>query len=361
VFGPEMKELEKRLAKFADCNHFVTCANGTDALALPLMAWEVGPGDAVFCPAFTFCATAEIVPWLGASCVFVDIDPKTYLMSAEHLDASIEAIKHEGKLTPKVVIPVDLYGQPANYPAISEVCRKHGLKLLADSAQGYGCTIDGKHPIHWADAAATSFFPHKPLGCYGDGGGIMTNDADLAEVLESLRVHGKASKTDIKSLHYDYDPAKYVNVRIGMNSRLDTIQAAVLMEKLEIFPDEIESRNRIAARYNDLLRDHVQAVPEIIAGGRSTWAVYQIEVADRDSLAVALAEKGVPTSIFYPLPMHQQGPYKHYPVGPGGLPVTEDKVKHILGLPMHPYLTIEEQDRIVEAIIAHESKRARAA
>jgi dTDP-4-amino-4,6-dideoxygalactose transaminase len=356
TLGPEMKLLERQLSEFVGCQHFVACGDGTDALLLPLMAWGVGPGDAVFCPAFTFCATAEVVLLAGASPVFVDIDERSYTMSAAHLEASIEMIKAEGKLVPKVVVGVDLFGEPCDWPAIAAVARKHGLKLMADSAQAYGCRLNGKSPIDWVDVAATSFFPHKPLGCYGDGGGIMTNDSELAEVLESIRVHGKASKTDIAGKHFDFDPAKYVNVRLGMNSRLDTLQAAILIEKLAIFPDEIERRNRIAARYTEGLKGHVPFVPNIIEGGLSTWAVYQIESEDRDALASALAEQGIPTQIFYPLPMHMQGPYKHYPVGPGGLPVSESKAKRILGLPMHPYLEDEVVDRIVNAIVAHESK-----
>lgn len=350
VFGPEMRVFEAQMAQFAGCSHVVSCANGTDAIALAMMAWDVKPGDAIFCPSFTFCATVEVVPWLGATPVFVDIDPLTNNMSAEHLEASIEMIKREGKLTPKVVIAVDLYGHPADYPAISAVARKHGLKLIADSAQGFGATINGKHPVHWADAATTSFFPAKPLGCYGDGGAILTDDAELVEVLESLRVHGKASKSDIIGKHYDYDPAKYVNIRIGMNSRLDTVQAAILIEKLAIFADELDARDRIAARYNELLRGAVESVPCLVSGGRSTWAFYTVEVNDRDELTRKLMDQNIPSSIIYPFPMHTQGPYKHYPVGPGGLPVSEAKAKLVLSLPMHPYLDERAQDRVVAVV-----------
>ena len=298
VFGPEMKELEKRLAAYAGCSHVTACANGTDALLLPLWAWNVGPGDAAFVPAMTFCATVEILPWIGASAVFVDCDPRTYNMSAEHLDASIQMIMAEGKLVPKVVIPVELHGQCPDWPAIAAVARKHGLKILSDSAQSYGARWDGHTSMHWADAAATSFFPNKPLGCYGDGGAVLCNDADLAEVMESLRVHGKASKTDIAGKHFDYDPAKYVNVRVGMNSRLDTLQAAVLLHKLEIFPDEIQRRNAIAARYSEGLKGIVEQTHHQPAQSMPTWAAYNIEVSDRDALSAYLAEQGIPTSIF---------------------------------------------------------------
>ena len=241
ILGPEVQELEAALAGFSGSSRALGCANGTDALVLPLMAWGLRPGDAVFCPSFTFTATAEVVPWLGATPVFVDIDPATYNMDPAHLEASIEMVKAKGELNPRVIIAVDLFGQPANYPQIAQIAKRHGLKLIADSAQGFGCTLEGKHPSHWSDVTTTSFFPAKPLGCYGDGGAVLTDDPDLAEIMESLAVHGKAMPRDIEKRAFEHDP-KYFNVRIGMNSRLDTIQAAVLLEKLAIFPDEIEAR-----------------------------------------------------------------------------------------------------------------------
>lgn len=349
ILGPEVQELEAALARFCGASHALGCANGTDALALALMAWGVRPGDAVFCPSFTFTATAEVVPWLGASPVFVDIDPYTYNMDAEHLAASIEMVKASGKLHPKVVIAVDLFGQPANYPAISEVARNHDLKLIADSAQGFGCTLYGQHPSSWSDITTTSFFPAKPLGCYGDGGAIFTNDASLAELMESLAVHGKAMPRDIAGRNFDHDP-KYWNVRIGMNSRLDTIQAAILLEKLAIFPDEIAARNRIAARYSEHLTNVAVSVPEVISGGVSTWAQYTIEHTRRDALAAHLKARGIPTAVYYPIPIHQQEPYAHFPSGPGGLPVTEEKAGRVISLPMHPYLEEGAQDLIIRAI-----------
>src|SRR5665213_3642077 len=223
VMGPEVREFEARLAAFCGAKLALSCANGTDALALPLMAWELGAGDAVFCPSFTFAATPEVIPWTGATPVFVDILPDTYNLDPAHLEAAIEAVKAEGKLKPAAVIAVDLFGQSADYPRLAEVCHRHGLKLIADSAQGFGCTLGGQHPIAWADAATTSFFPAKPLGAYGDGGAVLTNDAWLVERLDSLRVHGKATASDIAGKTFDHDP-KYMNVRVGMNSRLDTIQ-----------------------------------------------------------------------------------------------------------------------------------------
>lgn len=352
VMGPEVRAFEAQMAKFGEARHVVSCANGTDAIALPLMAWGVGTGDAVFCPSFTFAATAEVPPWTGASPVFVDVKPDTYCMDADHLDASIKAVKAEGKLTPKVVIAVDLFGQPADYPAIAKVARAHGLKLIADSAQGFGCTLDGKHPLHWADCTTTSFFPAKPLGCYGDGGAVATNDDALAELMDSIRVHGKATAADIAATKFTHDP-KYMAMRIGMNSRLDTIQAAILIEKLNVFAEEIEWRNRIAKRYNDALRD-VVTVPTVIEGGVSVWAQYTIEVVKdsggRDDLAAYLKTEGVPTACYYPIPLHKQIPYRDYPVGPGGLPVTEAKADLVLSLPMHSDLSEADQDRVIGAI-----------
>ena len=349
VMGPQVREFEQRLAVFGNAKHALSCANGTDALALPLMAWEIGAGDAVFCPSFTFAATAEVVPWFQAEAVFVDILPDTYNIDPDHLEASIEAVKAEGRLTPKVVIAVDLFGQPADYPRIREICDRHGLKLIADTAQGFGCTLNGKHPVEWADIATTSFFPAKPLGCYGDGGAVLTNDSDLAELVDSIRVHGKAVARDLKDRTFEHDP-KYLNMRVGMNSRLDTIQAAVLIEKLKVFAEEIESRGRIAARYNEQLKDHVTAVPAVIEGGVSVWAQYTIEHPDRDRLAVHLREQGVPTAVYYPIPLHQQPAYAGHSTGPQGLRVTEDKSKVVISLPMHADLDEATQDQIIAAV-----------
>ena len=353
VMGPEIAEFERQLAAFGQAPFALSCGSGTEALVLPLMAWGIGPGDAVFCPSFTFAATAEAMPLVGASPVFVDIDPETYNLDAESLQAAIEAVKREGRLTPRAVIAVDLFGGPADYPAIARVCAKHGLKLIADSAQGFGCTLDGKHPIHWADVATTSFFPAKPLGCYGDGGAVLSKDERLHDLLVSLRVHGQAVKSDIEGRTFDHDP-KYLNVRIGMNSRMDTIQAAVLIEKLKIFEDEIAARNRVADRYAAGLGDVVKT-PTVLDGGVSVWAQYTIELPDlpgkgRDELAPQLREQGIPTAVYYPIPIHKQGVYSAYPTAPGGLPVTETKAGRVISLPMHPYLAEEDQDNIVTEI-----------
>ena len=350
VMGPEIGQFETALGQFGQAPFVLSCGSGTEALQLPLMAWGIGPGDAVFCPSFTFAATAEVMPLVGASPVFVDILPDTYNLDPAKLDAAIEAVKAKGELTPKAIIAVDLFGQPADYPAIAAVARKHGLKLIADSAQGFGCTLAGQHPIHWADVTTTSFFPAKPLGCYGDGGAVLCKDERLHDILVSLRVHGQAVKSDLVGKTFDHDP-KYLNLRIGMNSRMDTIQAAVLLQKLTIFESEIEARNKVAARYAEGLSD-VVTVPTVIDGGVSVWAQYTIETADRDGLAAHLKSQDIPSAVYYPIPIHKQDVYAAYPA-PGGLPVTEAKAQVVMSLPMHPYLTPDHQDQVIAAIRAY--------
>ncbi|HZZ36670.1 MAG TPA: DegT/DnrJ/EryC1/StrS aminotransferase family protein [Caulobacteraceae bacterium] len=349
VMGPEVRAFEARLAAFGQAELALSCANGTDAIALALMAWEIGPGDAVFCPSFTFTATAEVIPWTGATPVFVDILPETYNLDPAALEAAIGAVRAAGALKPAAVIAVDLFGQPADYPAILDVCRRYGLRLISDSAQGFGCTLGGHHPIHWADVTTTSFFPAKPLGCYGDGGAVLVNDQALWERMDSLRVHGKAVAGDAGAGGFDHDP-KYLNARVGMNSRLDTLQAAILIEKLVIFEEEIALRQAVASRYAQGLDGHVLSTPKVIDGGASVWAQYVIEHANRDALAVHLRAKGIPTAVYYPVPMHLQAPYADFPRGPGGLPVSEAKAETVLALPMHAYLTAEVQDRIIDAV-----------
>jgi len=351
VMGPQVREFEAKLAAFGQAKLALSCANGTDAIALPLMAWGVGPGDAVFCPSFTFAATPEVVPWVGATPVFVDVLPDTFNLDPAKLEAAIAGVKAQGQLTPKVVIAVDLFGQPADYPAIKAICDREGLKLVSDSAQGFGCTLDGKHPLHWADVATTSFFPAKPLGCYGDGGAVLTNDQDLWDLMDSFRVHGKAVAPDLVGRTFDHD-TKYLNTRIGMNSRLDTIQAAILIEKLAIFQEEIDLRQVVANRYAEGLKGAVIATPKVIDGGVSVWAQYVIEHDNRDGLAAHLKTQGVPTAVYYPVPMHVQAPYADFPRGAGGLPVTEAKAETVLALPMHPYLAEGDQQRIIDSIRA---------
>ncbi len=353
VMGPEVAELEAALGRFAEAERTIACANGTDALALVLMAWGLRPHHAVFCPAFTFVATAQVVPWLGARPVFVDIDPDTYTLSPESLEAAIGAVKARGEQVPHSVIAVDLFGHPADYPTLRDICDRHGLKLMADSAQGFGCTLNGRHPLAWADVATTSFFPAKPLGCYGDGGAVLTNDKALAELIDSLRLYGKAMPADIAARQFRHDP-RYLNLRVGMNSRLDTIQAAILLEKLKIFPDEIERRQAIADRYSEALVGKVARVPRVADGACSVWAQYTIEHDDRDALQDHLKAAGIPTAVYYPIPLHQQDFATHYPVAPGGLPHTEAAARRVLSLPMHPYLDAGSQDRIIAGVDSFE-------
>ncbi|MFG1181785.1 DegT/DnrJ/EryC1/StrS aminotransferase family protein [Xanthobacter sp. DSM 14520] len=337
VNGPEVGAFEEQLAAFAGAKHAVSCSSGTDALALLLMAWGVKAGDAVFCPAFTFCATAEVVPYVGATPVFVDVKADTFNMDPESLEQAIAVAVEQG-LTPRVVIPVDLFGQPADYDAILPIAEKHGLKVLCDTAQGFGGTWNNKRTGSIGDATATSFFPAKPLGCYGDGGAILTDDAELVTVLKSLREHGQGVD-------------KYQNVRIGMTARLDTIQAAVLIEKLAIFEEEIAARDRVARRYNELLKD-VATVPVVDGRATSVWAQYTIRLAPgvRDGLADKLKAQGVPTAVYYRLPMHLQPAYKHYPSAGAILPVCETLAEEVISLPMHAYLDETTQDRIVAAV-----------
>ncbi|VAV99589.1 DegT/DnrJ/EryC1/StrS aminotransferase [hydrothermal vent metagenome] len=337
VGGPQVATFEQELAKFGQAKHAVACANGSDALLLAMQAMGVGVGDAVFCPGFTFAASAEMVPWLGATPVFVDILPDTYNLDPEHLEASIKMVLEQGDLTPKVVIPVDLFGLPADYDSIAIVARKYDMRIIADSAQSFGGSIDGDQPLRWADITTTSFFPAKPLGCYGDGGAILTNDDRIAEFILSARDHGKGEE-------------RYEHVRIGWNSRLDSMQAVILSEKLKIFPDEIKMRNRIAQRYSDELQEYVDRTPQIAPGFLSVWAQYTIECPDRTGLAAHLATKEVPTAIHYPKPLHHQLAYQNYPTGPGKLAVTVNKAANVISLPMHPYLDEAVQSYIIDAI-----------
>jgi dTDP-4-amino-4,6-dideoxygalactose transaminase len=337
IMGPQVATFEAQLAEFAGVKHAVACANGTDALTIVLRAWNIGPGDAVFVPTFTFAATGEVVALAGASPVFVDVLEDTYNMDPASLEAAIALVKREGKLKPRAVIPVDLFGQPADYRALEPIAKREGLKMLCDTAQAFGARYHGKVTGNIGDAAATSFFPAKPLGCYGDGGASFTNDDGLADLLKSIRNHGAGAD-------------RYENVRIGMNSRLDTIQAAILIEKLKIFPREIELREAAAQRYNaGLGKSNSIRVPTVIAGAQSTWAQYTIQVPDRAKLQTDLKEKGIPTAVYYPIPMSAQKGYAQYPSVP--VPVAEKIGKTVVSLPMHPYLDEATQDRIIEAVL----------
>jgi UDP-2-acetamido-2-deoxy-ribo-hexuluronate aminotransferase len=338
VMGPQVMELEEKLAAFAGAKHCITCANGTDALMIVLRAWDIGPGDAVFVPAFTFAASAEVVALVGASPVFVDVLEDTFNIDPASLEAAIAMVRQTTSLRPRAVIPVDLFGQPAEYRAIEAITTREKLKLLCDTAQGFGGVLDGRRTGTIGDAAATSFFPAKPLGCYGDGGATFTNDDALAELLRSIRIHGQGRD-------------KYENVRIGVNSRLDTIQAAILLEKLKIFPAEIEERERIAVGYNQRLgQSNKIRVPRVIAGAQSTWAQYTIQVSDRDKVQASLKERGIPTAIYYPIPLSHQKGYRHYPSA--ATAVSEKLSKTVISLPMHPYLDDRTLETISEAVSA---------
>ncbi len=337
VSGPEVATLEADLAAFCGAKHVVACASGTDALLMVLMAKEIGPGDAVLVPSFTFCATGEVVALTGATPVFVDVDEATFNIDVASLKRGIATARKAG-LKPKAIIPVDLFGQSADHDAVAKVAAEEGLFVLDDAAQGFGATYKGKRLGTFGLATATSFFPAKPLGCFGDGGAIFTDDASLAEALRSVRVHGQGSE-------------KYDNIRLGLTGRLDTMQAAILIEKLKIFPDEIEARNRVASYYAKGL-DGVVNVPKVPEGNVSVWAQYTIRVKDgtREAFAEALKARGVPTAVYYPKSMHQQTAYRHFPVAEGGLPVCEKLSRECISLPMHPYLDTATQDRIISAV-----------
>jgi len=338
INGPEVLDLEAQLAAFCGARHVVACASGTDALLMVLMARGVGPGDAVLCPSFTFCATGEVVVLAGATPVFVDVDETTFNINVESLKRGIATARRLG-LKPVAVIPVDLFGQSADHDSIGAVAKAEGLFVLDDAAQSFGATYKGRRLGTFGLATATSFFPAKPLGCFGDGGAIFTDDADFAENLRSVRVHGQGSD-------------KYDNVRIGMTGRLDTMQAAILIEKLKIFEDEIAARNEVADRYAQALRD-VVAVPQVAAGCTSVWAQYTIRLpkgVNRDGFAAGLKAQGVPTAIYYPKSMHQQTAYRAFPVADGGLPVCERLSADVISLPMHAYLDEPTQARVIEAV-----------
>lgn len=336
ILGPEVSEFEEEIADYLGVKHAVACANGTDALLLPLMALGIGPGDAVFVPSFTFAATAEVVALAGASPVFIDIDSDTYNIDIESLEAAIAAIKEEGKLTPKAIIPVDLFGLPADYRALITIAEREELRIIEDAAQATGASQGNTMCGAFGDVAGTSFYPAKPLGCYGDGGAMFTDDAELAEILRSIAFHGKGA-------------SQYDNVRIGMNSRLDTIQAAILLEKLAILPEEMDLRQEVAARYSEALGDVVK-VPAIPAGNRSAWAQYAIETPKRDTVRAYLKDEGIPSVVYYEKPLHLQEAYETFPRAPKGLPISEDLPNRILCLPMHPYLTKADQDRVIATV-----------
>ncbi len=354
IMGPEIKELEEKMAAFIRVPHAIGCASGTDALLMALMAYGIGPGDAVFTTPFTFIATAEVIRLLGAVPVFADIDSATFNLDSEKLDAAITAMKTGNSqkhplprgaemLKPKGIIAVDLFGLPADYDRINTVARNHGLFVIEDAAQSFGAEFHGKKAGSLASIACTSFFPAKPLGCYGDGGAVFTDDKDLAEKMISIRVHGSG-------------PHKYDNVRIGINGRLDSIQAAVLLAKFGIFPEEMELRQAVAARYSELLEGipnlRLPSVPEHM---KSIWAQYSIlarDEAHRADLQKKLGEAGIPTAVYYPIPLHLQTAFADLGYRKGDFPVSEDFSRRIFSLPMHPYLLKEDQERIASVLLS---------
>ena len=367
IMGPEVKELEKRLAAYTGAKHAISCASGTDALLMALMAYGVKPGDAIFTTPFTFIATAEVISLLGATPVFVDIDPKTFNIDPAKLKLAIQAVKTndpsiyplpitkvglpsplagEGKgegetLRPRGIIPVDLFGLLADYEAIEAIAKEHGLFVIEDAAQSFGANYKGKMSCSYGDISCTSFFPAKPLGCYGDGGMCFTNDDHLAEVMESIRVHGKGGH-------------KYDNVRIGINGRLDTLQAAILLAKFDIFPEEVELRNQVAQRYTSLLTPNTSLLtPHVPQGNTSAWAQYSLLARDEDhrtALLKKLQDNKIPSAIYYPKPLHMQTAFASLGYEPGAFPVSKDIASRIFSLPMHPYLQESDQKLIVSAL-----------
>ncbi len=344
ISGPWVKELEAQLAEYVGVKHCITCANGTDAVSIAMMAWGIKEGDAVFVPDFTFFSSGEIVSLAGGTPVFVDVDKDTYNVSAESLEKAILKVKEESKLTPKAVVAVDLFGLPADFKALRPVAEKYGIKILEDGAQGFGGEIDGKKACSFGDISTTSFFPAKPLGCYGDGGAVFTDDDEIAALAQSIRVHGKGTM-------------KYDNVRVGLNSRLDTIQAAILQVKLKAFMDyELDDVNKVADKYTALLSEKLSDkinLPVVPEGFLSSWAQYTIQLKDRetrDAVQAALKEKGIPAMVYYIKPMHQQLAFGI--TGDYGFDCsnTEELCETVLSLPMHPYMTDEEINEVVTSL-----------
>ena len=338
IMGPEVPRLEQALADFAGCRHAIAVASGTDALLMALMAEGIGPGDAVFLPAFTFTATAEVVMLLAATPVFVDVDSRTFNIDPADLEFRIEETLAAGKLKPRIIIAVDIFGLPADYPALHEIASRHALLVLADAAQSYGATLNGNKVGTLAPVTTVSFFPAKPLGCYGDGGAVLTEESDRAEVIQSIRLHGRGKD-------------KYDIVRLGLNGRLDTLQAGVLLAKLTVFAEELRAREALSALYDERLAE-VVTVPRRNASATSAWAQYAVLLDNRDVVAEALKLNGVPTMIHYPCPVHLQPAYAHHGAGPGSLPVSETLCQRILSLPMHAYMDEATAHRICDAVSA---------
>ena len=342
ISGPQVAALEKKLAAYVGVKHCITCGNGTDALTLALMAWNVGAGDAVFVPDFTFFSSGECPAYEGATPIFVDVDPHTYNMDPDKLRQAIEQVRSEGNLTPKAVVAVDLFGQTADYDRILPLCKQYGLLLLEDGAQGFGGSLHGKRACSFGDIGTTSFFPAKPLGCYGDGGAIFTDNDEWAALIRSLAVHGKSGQD------------KYNNIRLGMNSRLDTLQAAVLDVKFEAFrTHELEDVNRAAAWYTETLQGSGLVLPEVRPGFVSSWAQYTVQLpkgTDRAAVQAELKEKGIPSMVYYAKPMHHQGAFANTRSAQADCPVTERLCETVLSLPLHPYMSGQQVREISDAV-----------
>jgi dTDP-4-amino-4,6-dideoxygalactose transaminase len=338
IMGPEVEQLERALVEYVGVRHVLTCASGTDALLLVLMARGIGPGDAVFVPGFTFAASAEAVVLVGATPVFVDVEPTSCNLDPTSLRRALAAVEGKGELRPRALIAVDLFGRPADYQALRAVARAHRLFVLQDAAQSFGARWRGEPAGAQGDAAGTSFYPAKPFGAYGDGGAVFTDDDSLAEEVRLLRLHGERRQA-----------ARYEHVRIGLNSRLDTLQAGILLAKLGGLEEEIERRAALARRYDEALGD-LALRPGALPGTRSAWAQYTIRVGKRDWLAAELRRRGIPTAVYYPQPLHRQPAYRHFPTAPQGLPVAEALARTVLSLPIHPDLEDTDQARIIAAI-----------
>ena len=340
VMGPKIKEMEMAFAEYVGVKHCVACNSGTDALLLALKVWDVKPGDAVFVPSFTFFASAEVIAMQGATPVFVDVDKDTFNMDVDDLERKIEQTIKAGKLTPRVVIAVDLFGLPADFKTIRKVADKHKLYVLEDGAQGFGGRIGDRKACTFGDISTTSFFPAKPVGCYGDGGAVFTDNDEWAELLESYHIHGKGSD-------------RYDNVRIGMNSRLDSIQAAILLVKLKAFKEyELVDVNKVAARYTKKLKDVVKT-PIVSEGFYSSWAQYTLQVKDKEvraGLQAALKALDIPTAIYYPIPMHRQTAFSYLNLDDNRCPVSDQLADTVISLPIHPYLSESDQDRVCDAV-----------
>jgi len=337
VLGPEVTELEEQLAAFCGARHCVTCASGTDALQLLLMAQGIGPGDAVFVPAFSFVATAEVVPLVGAVPIFVDVDPDSFNLDPSSLEAAIGLAERLG-LKPRCVIAVDLFGQPADYDAIQAIAAPHGLSIIADAAKSFGERLSGRPVGTLGHYTATSFYPTKPLSCYGDGGAIFTDDAGMDDLLRSIRVHGQGKD-------------KNDNIRIGLNSRLDTLQAAILLTKLQLFPQEITARQEKAQRYSEALADVVR-VPGVRADASSVWAQYTLVTQARDELIATCRQAGIPAAVYYPVPLHAQPGYRRFPASPSGIANAEWLAQRVVSLPIHAYLDDDAQDAVIRTVRA---------